>query len=279
MENLSKLILIPTDFSDVVPCAVELAANLAKKTNARLVLLHIVKKPADILDATAKVTLEAEHFSEEYGMKIEGIVRKGSIFSTIADTVKELDAFVVVMGTHGVKGMQKLTGSWSLKVVVTSSVPFIVVQEKKDDIKRIVFPIDFKKENLEKIGWVHFVASLFDANVYIFREKVEKDKKIEQKIRSNLIFTEKFLNSKKIYYQVEVAEGKQSFAIETLQYAKQLKADLIVITTPKDISKSDYLLGRIEEEGIIDNSTKIPVMCINPRPAKLVGGFRAMGSI
>ncbi|MDR1667032.1 MAG: universal stress protein [Bacteroidales bacterium] len=277
MENFSKPILIPTDFSVVVPYAVELAATMAKKINTKLVLLHIVKKSDEILDATAKVTLEAERFSTEYGMKVEGIVRKGSIFSTIGDTVKELDAYLVVMGTHGAKGMQKLTGSWSLKVVITSSVPIILVQEKKSDIRRIVFPVDFKKENLEKIGWVHFIASLFDSNVYIIREKVGKDKRIEQRIRNNLIFTEKFLNSKKIYYQVEVAEGKQSFPAETLQYAKQLGADLIIITTTKGITKSDYLLGRVEEEAIIGNSTRIPVMCINPRPTKLAGEFRAMG--
>jgi nucleotide-binding universal stress UspA family protein len=279
MENFSKPLLVPTDFSAVVPYAIELAATLAKKINTHLVLVHIVKKSDEIFDATAKVTLEAERFSAEYGVKIEGIVRKGSIFSTIGDTVKELDAYLVVMGTHGVKGMQKLTGSWSLKVVITSSVPIIVVQEKKTDIRRIVFPVDFKKENLEKIGWVHFIASVFDSNVYIIREKVEKDKKIEQSIRNNLVFTEKFLNSKKIYYQVEVAEGKQSFPAETLQYAKQLNADMIIITTTKGISKSDYLLGRVEEEEIIGNIAKIPVMCINPRPTKLAGGFRAMGSI
>ena len=47
------------------------------------------------------------------------------------------------MGTHGMKGMQKLTGSWALKVIVKSKVPFIVVQDPPADQERyhnIVFP-------------------------------------------------------------------------------------------------------------------------------------------
>ncbi len=35
-------------------------------------------------------------------------------------------SMLVVMGTHGMKGMQKITGSWALKVIVKSKVPFIV---------------------------------------------------------------------------------------------------------------------------------------------------------
>ena len=86
---------------------------------------------------------------------------KGSIFTAIADFVnqkgvpddKKKNVDLVLMGTHGMKGMQKLTGSWALKVIVKSKVPFIVVQDAPADEERyhnIVFPVDFKKENKGK---------------------------------------------------------------------------------------------------------------------------------
>ncbi len=50
--------------------------------------------------------------------------------------------------------MQKFTGSWALKVIVGSEVPFIVVRDKphhQEKIRNIIFPIDFRSENKEKV--------------------------------------------------------------------------------------------------------------------------------
>jgi nucleotide-binding universal stress UspA family protein len=67
----------------------------------------------------------------------------GTIFNTIGKYASDTDARMVIMGTHGIKGMQKLTGSWALKVIVKSKVPFLVVQDKPSEKRRftdIVFP-------------------------------------------------------------------------------------------------------------------------------------------
>jgi len=277
MENLSKPILIPTDFTVIAQYAIELAVPFARLTGTGIVLVHIVKKTTEIPDATAKVELEADKASRDHGVQVTGIVREGSIFSTIGETVTELDASLVLMGTHGIKGMQKLTGSWALKVLITSKVPIIVVQTnpRKRSIEKIVFPVDFKRENREKIGWAYYVARLFNSKVYILRSEPARDRKIEQGIRTNLSFTEKFLRSKNIEFDVSVAKGEGSFANETLQFAEDLDADLILITTTKGISRVDFVLGA-SEEGVITNSANIPVMCVNPRKSQ-VGGFSATG--
>ena len=277
MENRSKPILIATDFTVVAQYAIEMAVPFARLSNTEIILVHIVKKASEIPDATAKVELEADKAVRDHGIRVQGIVREGSIFSTIGETVTELDASLVFMGTHGIKGMQKLTGSWALKVIVTSRVPIIVVQTfpRKKTVDRIVFPIDYKRENREKIGWAYYVSKLFNSKVYIFRSEPSRDKKIEQGTRTNLSFTEKFLKSKNVKFEVAVAEGKDSFAKESLQYAGDVEADLILITTTKGISLYDYVLGASEED-IITNNSNIPVMCVNPRKSK-VGGFSATG--
>jgi nucleotide-binding universal stress UspA family protein len=277
MENQSKPMLIPTDLSVVAQYAIEWAVPFAKLSNTGIVLVHIVKKSDDIADATAKVEKEAEDATRNFGVPIAGIVREGSIFTTIGETVDELDASLVIMGTHGIKGMQKLTGSWALKVIVTSRVPFIVVQSspQKDSIDRIAFPIDYKRENREKIGWAYYVARMFNSKVFIFRAGTARDKKIEHSIRTNVVFTEKFLRSKNVNFEVSVAKGKESFAKESLQYAEEIEADLILITTTKGISFTDYVLGASEQDAITNNAN-IPVMCINPRKSK-IGGFSATG--
>ena len=277
MENFSKPIVIPTDFTVIAQYAIESAVPFAKLSNTGIVLLHIAKKSADIPDATVKVEEEADFAAQKYGVPVKGIVREGTIFTTIGETVAELDAGLVIMGTHGIKGMQKLTGSWALKVIITSKVPFIVVQHvpKKPSIDKIVFPIDYKKENREKIAWAYYVAKLFNSKVYIFRTDPSKDKKLEHGVKANLVFTEKFMRSKNIKYEIEIAKGQSSFSKEILQYAEDLEADLILITTTKGISTLDFVLGAAEED-IIVNDANIPIMCVNPRKAK-VGGSSATG--
>ena len=277
MENQSKPILIPTDFTVVAQYAIDSAVPFARLSNTEIVLLHIVKKSSEIPEAIARVELEADKLTKEYGVPMTGIVREGTIFNTVGETVTELDASLVFMGTHGVSGMQKFTGSWALKVIVSSKAPIIVTQThpEKTNIDRIVFPIDFRRENRQKIGWAYFVARLFNSKVFIFRSEPSKDKKLEQNVRTNLSFTEKFLKSKNIDYEVSVAKGDESFAKESLKYAEDIGADLLLITTTKGITLMDYILGPIEED-LINNNANIPVMCINPRKAK-VDGFSATG--
>ena len=70
------------------------------------------------------------------------------------------------------------------------------------------------------------------------------------------------------------AEGKGSFPDETIKFAQKINADLMLVMTTKNIGIKDYVLGANEQQ-IIANSAKIPVMCINPRDdLKKVAGFR-----
>ena len=48
-----------------------------------------------------------------------------------------------------------------------------------------------------------------------------------------------------------------------------------LITTTKDMSRLDFVMGSVEQD-IISNYAQIPIMCINPRKGK-VGGFSATG--
>jgi hypothetical protein len=181
------------------------------------------------------------------------------------------------MGTHGMKGMQKLIGSWALKVIAGSKVPFIVVQTPPatHGFEKIVFPLDFRKENKEKINWMYYVARLYRSKFFIIKSKTS-DSRFVKGIHSNLMFTKKFLDNNMIPYEIETAPGKKDFATETIEYAHNIGADLLLIMTTKDIGIADYVIGA-QEQMIISNKYQIPVMCINPRPGKIGGGFSATG--
>ncbi len=125
MENK---ILIPVDFTSVAKTAISYAVKIAPQMNASILLLHIVKDHNDIKEAEQK--LDGWVKEVNYDGKVEGSIRVGTIFEDISDFAAEEKAKLVIMGTHGKRGMQKITGSWALKIINGSKVPYIVVQDK-----------------------------------------------------------------------------------------------------------------------------------------------------
>ena len=276
MDSQKQTILVPTDFTPVAGYAVAHAVKFSKILRKEITLLHIIRKDADLHEAEQKITAQAEETFVTYRVKPHTLIREGTIFSTIGEVANELNSDLVVMGTHGMHGIQKLTGSWALKVTVTSKAPMIIVQEppKGDSISRIVFPVDFKKENKQKIGWACFIARLFNSKILVLKPTF-KDRGFIRGIISNMMLTEKYFKNKEVDYEIFTAESKKNFADQTIEFARKTQADLILIMTTKAINYADYILGASEQDSIA-NDAKIPVMCVNPRPVQ-VGSFSATG--
>jgi nucleotide-binding universal stress UspA family protein len=276
-QKTKKPILVTWDFTEKSEFALEHGINLAQHLNTTVTLIHIVKKDNEIDAVQVKMDALAEETTKKYNVKTDTVVPVGTIFSTISDVATDIHAEMVIMGTHGMKGMQKLIGSWALKVIAGSKVPFIVVQAAPTShgFEKIVFPLDFRSENKEKINWIYNIARLYNSTFYIIKDKVT-DVRFKKGVTSNLLFTEKFLRSNEIPYEIHTSPGKKDFTRETIEFAHEINADLLLIMTTKGLSMADYVLGANEQQ-VISNEYGIPVMCINPRPPKFGSGFSATG--
>lgn len=268
MEEHKKLIVVPWDFTSVAESALAHAVKISRMVGNDIAMLHIVDegiKPKAELEKRALLKKNAEESSIKYNVPITYLTKRGSIFTSIAEYANEKEASLVIMGTHGMKGMQKLTGSWALKVIVKSKVPFIVVQDPPADQERfhnIVFPIDFRGENKEKMNMAIFMGKYFESKVHML-VAVSSDKNLLKKTNINLNFAVKFLIQNNIEYEIhKIPKGK--FAQQTIDFAQKKNADLILIMTTKNITLADYVIGA-DEQYIIANSSKIPVCCINPK--------------
>jgi nucleotide-binding universal stress UspA family protein len=268
MEENQKLIVVPWDFTIVAEHALAHAVKIGRMVGNQIALLHIVEPGITKSEGgQKKILLEhvAIESNKKYNIPMSYYLTKGSIFSAIADFANEKEASLVVMGTHGMKGMQKLTGSWALKVIVKSKIPFIVVQDPPTDQNRyhnIVFPVDFRNENKEKIKMAIFMGKYFDSKIQFLVTKTT-DKNLLKKTNVNINFAIKYLTQNNIEYEIhEVTRG--NFAQQTLDFAQKINADLILIMTTKNITVADYVIGA-SEQYIIANSSKIPVCCVNPK--------------
>ena len=224
MESQMQTILVPTDFTPVTDNAIAHAVKFSKLLNKGITLLHIIKKGSEFKEADENILAQADSIFSQFQIRPHTIVQEGSIFTTIGEISNMIGAELIIMGTHGIHGMQKITGSWALKVTVTTKAPVIVVQEppKRDTIKRIVFPVDFKKENKQKIGWACFIARLYGSKILVFKSNF-RDKGYLRAIFTNMFFTEKYFKNKEIDYEVVTAEAKKNFTDQTIEFGERIR--------------------------------------------------------
>jgi nucleotide-binding universal stress UspA family protein len=170
--------------------------------------------------------------------------------------------------------MQKLTGSWALKVIANSKVPYLVVQEAphKMEINNVVVPIDFSVENKQKLKWAGFLSQYFHLKVNLFMYEYSDEKFIER-TKANMLFAKKYLKEKKIEFTENAASTKGGpLWKQTIEFAESVDADMILIMTTKDIRPTDYVFGA-DEQQVIANNSKIPVMAVNPKSFGIGGGI------
>ncbi|RLD49560.1 MAG: universal stress protein, partial [Bacteroidetes bacterium] len=193
----NRPIIIPWDFSELAEYALQHGEKIAKIVNCDIVLLHIVKKSSEIEAATEKMNAVTEEHLEKYGIKPKFVIKEGSIFTDINKMIEEENALFAIMGTHGIKGMQKFTGSWALKVIIGSEAPFIVVQDSpiSEKISNVVFPVDFKFSEKEKLVWADFLHKYFKCIFHVCYVE-PSDPLFKKKIKANMITAKKFLKEK-----------------------------------------------------------------------------------
>lgn len=277
MTNIQRPIIVPWDFSQVAEFAFEHAIAINKIFNREIILLHIISGTRNQKEVLKRLQKKCAELKTQYGVNSSPMVRRGKLFTTISEVAFEVKAEMLIMGTHGIKGFQKLSGSKALKVIVNSKIPFVVVQDrpKKPKYENIVVPIDFRSEIKEKVTWIGYLYKNFGSKFYLIKRK-SSDRGFKRRIVSNLRFLSSYFRNNDIPYELHNASGKRSFDRDTIDFAKKMNADLILVIATRNIQFLDYLLGA-KEQKIIANPEKLPVMCINPRPGKYSIGFSATG--
>lgn len=142
-------ILVPTDGSSETERAVEHAAELAAAHGAELHGVYVVNSATfaglpmetswegvgDVLREEGETALDrVEAIAADHGVAVTSHVLEGSPSRRIVEYAETEDCDLVVMGTHGRGGIDRLLlGSVAEGVVRASSVPVLTVQVGEED--------------------------------------------------------------------------------------------------------------------------------------------------
>ncbi len=260
-----KTFIVPHDFTSVADIALEHAIVTAKPLEATIQLLHVVSKESQIPESIQKLEAIIEKHNKQ-GITIVPNVRIGSIFEDIGGFAAEHMAELIIMGTHGAHGWQHITGSNALKVVTSSPVPFIIVQEKEKKIKptgydSIVVPMDLHKETKQKLAVVANLAKYFNSEVHVVTPD-ESDEYLKNQVVSNITFAQKFFQERGISIKTSIIPSS-GFDKEVVKYATSVDADLIAIMNLSNTGLFTLLSSNYEQY-IITNDALIPALILNP---------------
>ncbi len=276
-----KLIIVPTDFSKVGHTALNHAVKVAQTTASHILLVHIVPDVEFLTEAKAKLVAAQKLAKEEYQFEIDVLARVGTIYEDVSEVVEELDASLVIMGTHGLRGMQFITGSRALRVVTGGNVPFLIVQEKEigpNGYDDIVVPLDLNQETKQKLNLVAATAKYFNSKVHIIVPG-ETDDFLKNQITRNMNFAKSYFDELGIPYTTHISEEKSDdFDDAVIRHAHDVKADLICIMNLPGSSLA-HIIGTNYVQNIITNKDHIPVMVLNPKETTTVSIFGAYSGI
>ena len=265
-------ILVPVDFTPVSSTAVNHALAVGKAFQSEIHLLHIVAKKGGFPEARTRLeAFAAEHLGDFEGV-VKTTVRIGNLFDDIDDVSVEMDANLVMMGTHGLKGMQFITGGRALKIVRECSVPFIISQSRPirdtgyDDI---VVPLDLHQDTKQKLAVVAEMAKYFKGRVHII-SPAEEDEFLQNQLRRNVEFASDYFEERKIECTTKISgQAGASFVKDVIRYAASIEADLISIMNFHEKSLMG-ILGTSYEQQIITNEAEIPVLVLNPFETRII---------
>lgn len=255
-----SILLVPHDFTPVADSALKDALTIANQTGSEILLLHIVKNTKDMQVAN-KILENTIKTLGEQKVKISQRIEVGNIFEDIAKVAEEVRASIIIMGTHGAKGMQKLFGSFAIKVVKSTSVPFMVVQEKviNNNIREIVLPVTASKESLQILHTTANLAKALLATVnivYEYKEEISLQRKIKNyvKIAKEQLLEKGVKNVKEFQLQ-----GKGNYQSQIIDFSKKNNIDLISVAY---YTESVFAPLDTFAQDLITNEEKIPTLII-----------------
>lgn len=267
---MSQVILIPTDFSRVCSNALNHGAELARHINAKLVVLHVVND--DSLSFLKRNSYTEEYIEKQldeikreledsYKITVHTIKKTGKLIPSISKVVDDFKADLVVLGTHGKTGIQKITGSHAMKLIHSISIPVLVVQKRTFGMgyRKIIFPINVSTDYNVKIDWSIFIAKAFQAKISIFTMKTDDEhiRKALEKLTLKILST---FDDHQIPHTLDRATRNSNFADQINEFAAAESADIIMIKVDNDEFEPSFILGAMEEK-MIFNSSQIPVFC------------------
>ncbi len=275
-----KKILVPTDFSKTAAVATDVAFDVAKRSGASVVLLHVVEEATtgsfNVEGQVATVSMADKLYNLKLiqkakeqmtkvvkdpkyaAVKVDGLLRVGNAYHGMQTIITEQKVDLVVMGTEGRSGLaDALIGSNTEKVIRHSKCPVLTIQKKPatTDFKNIVYATNMTSNEELFTRIVKRTQQIYNSTIHLVRINTPGSFERDHVVKD---YMEKFVKKTglknytlNIFNDLTIEEG-------VIRFADQINADLVAMATHGRSGFAHVIAGSVAEEVV--NHAKRPVL-------------------
>ena len=288
--DMYDTILVPTDGSELAESAIDGALALAERHDAAVHVIHVIDLGELPDDATSEAAAELSRGADQH---MKSVVDAGdqlgvtptttvvesdrAVHREIVEYADDHDADLIVMGTHGRKGIdQRVLGSTTERTLRVSSVPVLTVHDGAvlgPDFETILVPTDGSDVANAAANHAISLADGTDAAVHVVHA-------VDTAVTSTLDESAAVLAGLEddgraaVDAVIERADGAELRSVQAsvlsgtparsiLDYTDEYDVDLVVMGTHGRTGLERYLLGSVTEKVV--RLADVPVLSVPGR--------------
>jgi nucleotide-binding universal stress UspA family protein len=292
-------ILVPLDGSRLAEAVLPATAVLAKKLQAQILLFHVIERDAPqqihgekhlSKQQEAEVYLnKISQLPEFSGIPITQHVHTGTtadVPHSIVDHIAEYGSCLIIMCTHGRGGIRSwIFGSIAQQVINLSKTPILLVQpermlkEARNKFEKLLVPLDGQLEHEQALPVAAIVAQACTSEINLAMiVPTYTSLPLEQAVTARMLPGSsstllEFAQTDSIEYLKNHTHTLQDFGLkvsafvqrgdparETIQLAKKINADLIVMATHAKTAGDAFWSGSVTPQ--IMRRTHLPLLLV-----------------
>ncbi len=272
LHAMKKTLVVPIDFTPVSHEALLYACELSVNHNVEIVAVHLLD--SKILDQYQNAQNEdvkaiAQQMYQEvyqktkndldnfldglsvfYGDIIRPLITHGTIYEAFNDVAAKYDNPLIIMGTHGITGMQHVFGSRAYKVIINTPYPFLIVQGRSyQQLANLYMIFKHANEINAHVRDINTFAGVFQGK-FIFNILAD-DTTTPAHLPAGL---------QHLIERISLVH-EPLLEINAVERAKQANADTIGICIDEIDNMSDLVYG-IKQDKMLENNYRFPVFCL-----------------
>lgn len=283
MRTQIKTILVPIDFSGKSKNALKVAANMARRHEAKLLVTHVVHTynlidhggkqvigsqtvQRNIDDAVIKLEELRLQLNEEFKVEVETRISTQNMIDTVNDFITTEDIDIVVVGTSGSQNVKQLIlGSNSYNMLLHANCSVLLVPEKFDKtcFKKILFPVRVKHELDQKADLSVLLADKNEGDISLLGvgtpNKVAKVRKAFMEMKKNLL-----LKSADYISEFHLSDNNADSIVKA---ANEKGSDIIILADQDEDSWKSFMADNFFKK--IINGTDVPLLIVKSKLKKI----------
>ena len=247
--------------------ALKHARDLAQRHDANITVLNVnpEKSPA------GQVKSEVEEIMADSNVHFIILEKQGKPYKEVLALEKELEADLIVMGTHGNKDRDPdWIGGNAFKVLSGSRCPVITFtpDHTGSGFKNIILPIADASETRQKVPLTVTLAKAYNATAHIAIVNKNEDPSVINTLKIYAGQAEGYCIDHGVDFTYKEIYNK-NISEACVDYANEIGADLISIMSERE-SPTGFFMGHYAQQLV--NKSNVSVLTIHVRPTRIAGG-------